>query len=974
MPDKNPAPTRLAAGGLSRHFARRGGTWVTIRVAHGARSVPIDGDEFAVRLASGILLTAHDYACPGPVAQPESLAFEFSPRPDRPLPKEAPIAVRVLHRVSPATAPGGAGFLTKSVHFTFPPGAPAPASVEVERFRTPVAADRGGRGEPVVLGRIVALVPTNPTLQTRHTDGNTPAPYSHRFERVGNHSVVELEGGDREPRPAAGLVRCVHFPLFPRDAPPAAHRILEGQTVDWIAIPPGASPETTVIEHVRPPTRARAFTHYNNWFDPDGKDLRGDALPRVLAAFQKRLVGTGIALDAMVPDNGWQDRRSVWQPDPAQFPAGMVSLARLGARLRAGGSALGLWIAVDNTTNDIDWGQRAGYERARPNAYFSQYFPHHVLAQPAYRDAATRQLDALAEAGGLRYVKCDFNHLSHTDPTDRHGHEAEFAGFVHATAPLRRRGIFLNATNWTWHSPAWLHHADTVWMLAGDDGFNANCPELAGRAQATTDRDTYFHRMWGDPADRPWFPISAIMTHGIIRNAGGQMSFPTDTLRDWADHVAMHYGRGTLLREWYLSPAHVTADEWSALVAVHQWADARREDLIETTFVGGRPDEGKAYGYVGWGGGGRSGTVVARNPGPGPVRLTVPLDETTRYRGRRGAHWHAVLRYPREEVLPGTIRGGATLELNLAGYETIAVEVRPGPSPARVVATAPPPARVEAAGNRRTIVLDGRRAAACELQVIGYPTLPRVWIDGVPANPRRTSKGSINTFASYARDGMDSTVARPWEMAGFDVSLRRDRPFTVTLEGGDDPTAAEAWLQVDEAAAGSIRGVAGPSPRTIEAMRRWSVPVFAEQAVAAAPEMVDRLGEREAAEARSAVLMLETFGVNEGFADKRVTFSGVDLGVLPAGGDAWRRVEFTLPKGIPPLGGVLEVSTRDDGDKFKVRRATVEVELADGRRVHARDRSTWTSHRDWPYFEGRAFEPAQGGRLAAVFRVAFPKS
>jgi len=85
-------------------------------------------------------------------------------------------------------------------------------------------------------------------------------------------------------------------------------------------------------------------------------------------------------------------------------------------------------------------------------------------------------------------------------------------------------------------------------------------------------------------------------------------------------------------------------------------------------------------------------------------------------------------------------------------------------------------------------------------------------------------------------------------------------------------------------------------------------------------------------------------------------------------------VEFTLPKGIPLLGGAVEVSTRDDGDKFKVRRATVEVELADGRRVRARDRSTWTSHRDWPYFEGRAFEPAQGGRLAAVFRVTFPKS
>ncbi|GBL43811.1 hypothetical protein EMGBD4_13100, partial [Verrucomicrobiota bacterium] len=88
------------------------------------------------------------------------------------------------------------------------------------------------------------------------------------------------------------------------------------------------------------------------------------------------------------------------------------------------------------------------------------------------------------------------------------------------------------------------NYADSVWLLAGDDGFNGNWPELAGRAQATTDRDVYFWRMWGDPSDRPWFPIANIMTHGIIRNAGGQMSYKTDLPRDWSDYVLMHYGRG----------------------------------------------------------------------------------------------------------------------------------------------------------------------------------------------------------------------------------------------------------------------------------------------------------------------------------------------------------------------------------------------------------------------------------------------
>jgi len=116
------------------------------------------------------------------------------------------------------------------------------------------------------------------------------------------------------------------------------------------------------------------------------------------------------------------------------------------------------------------------------------------------------QIRALTEQTKVSYIKFDFNHLSNVVPTDRHGHDAEFRGFCVSTYPANAAGVFINATNWTWHSPAWLNYADSVWLLAGDDGFNGNWPELAGRAQATTDRDVYFWRMWGDPADRPVVP------------------------------------------------------------------------------------------------------------------------------------------------------------------------------------------------------------------------------------------------------------------------------------------------------------------------------------------------------------------------------------------------------------------------------------------------------------------------------------
>ncbi len=612
-------PLELVGDGVTRRLEWRDGSLVTTAlVTQGAAGkaatiLPVASVEFGIRLADGTLLTAADYAVAAADVVRDNAAgglrITHRRRPDRAYPPDAAEAVEVRYERRPPVA-GGPVLLVKSLLLTFPADAPAAAAVEVERLVVAAPAARGGRGEPVVLDGRFLLVPLDPSSLTRHTDGNTPAAYTRRFEKVGNHSFVDFEEADVEPAPQPGLVRCFHFPLV---APgPDGRGQIESHAVALAAVTTGTSAERFLLRALRPIPRAN--THYNNWFDPAGKNLAGDSLPSIHRAFAAALAKSGVGLDALVPDNGWQNRRSVWEPSAGAFPRGMDDLAALGAKLRDQGTSLGLWMSLDQTTNDIGWLKSRGYRQAVPNAYFKRYFPHLSLADPRYRDALAAQLARLVDDCGVGYFKFDFNHLSHAVPTDRHGHEAEVAAMLELCRLVRDKAAFVNATNWTWHAPAWLLHADTVWLLAGDDGFNANWPELAGRAQATTDRDAYFWRMWGDPADRPWFPISAVMTHGIIRNARGQMSFATDTPRDWCDHVLMHYGRGTLLREWYLSPAAVQPHEWAALVAIHRWADARRPSLAHACYVGGRPDEGHAYGYVGFDDAGRSGTLVARNP------------------------------------------------------------------------------------------------------------------------------------------------------------------------------------------------------------------------------------------------------------------------------------------------------------------------------------------------------------------------
>ena len=498
-----------AATPVHRQYAEREGALVTVALvsADGKERLDVDSDEFLIRMSDGRTYTARDF-----VGQPEensNLFIRYRRKAGVKYPVDAPLSV----------------LMDKESHslIAYFSHEPKVESVETDRFRVKQPATRGGRGEPVVIDGRWILLPYNPTTLTRHTDGNTPAAYSHRFEKVGNHSFVDFEGADIG-KAESGLIRAINFTV----ASPYRSCFPIQQDAKWevsvnggklLLVDIGETAEMAVLDQA--PRGVRSFTHYNNWFDGAAKNVGGDTLPRIAREFKEALAGTGITVQAIVPDNGWQDRKSVWKPAKNYFPEGMADLTKVSLALRDEGSSLGLWLAPDNTTNDINWasGAETGpkFTKAQPNKYFAQYFPHLSLASPGYRNDLTSQLQSLTKDVKVTYFKFDFNHLSHVLPTDRHGHTAEFAGWAEAMSVALPKETFINATNWTWHSPAWRNHADILWLLAGDDGFNGNWPELAGRAQSTTDRDAYFWRMWGDSADRPWFPISAIMTHGIIR-------------------------------------------------------------------------------------------------------------------------------------------------------------------------------------------------------------------------------------------------------------------------------------------------------------------------------------------------------------------------------------------------------------------------------------------------------------------------
>lgn len=948
----------VSAAGMKREFAYDGRVWRTVSFGD---LLPVASDEFHILTMDDREWTVDDYWSAGePERTREGLTFRYVWPEGSERPANAPAKVTVSFGSEP-----GKPWIRKRVELEFT-GEATIDRLEVERFSTAATATRGGRGEPVFVNDRWFFGLEYPAGHSRHTDGNIPKPDAHRYELVGNYSFIDLEGRDREAKPRPGMLRLFHFPGFAKQE--EGRWIIRSQSSVAGLSPEGKTAEegfAGYLESIGKP--ARSFTHYNNWFDAAGKSLKGDNFLKIHQAFQSALKGYDIKIDAMVPDDGWQDRSSVWEPAANHFPGGFGDLKGLSESLRKEGTTLGLWLALDGTNTKVDWGEGQGYKRAKANPYFSQYFGHYSLSADGYRQALEKQLRKLAGDGQVSYFKHDFNHLSDTGEgcnhpaTDRHGHEANVDAMISLLAATRdaNPAVYQNLTNWVWFSPWWLMHGDALWMLAGDDGFNGNWPELSTRAMATTDRDAYIWRMWGDAADRPLVSISRLMTHGIIRNPRNQMEGPQDTLRDWADHVMMYYGRGIQMKEWYLTPAAMSAEQWKSLATIHRWSEKNFKALANNIWIGGRPDDGHVYGYAGWDD--ERGVLVLRNPGPAPQLLRVPFDRASGFHGAAGKSYSARVVYPYHEEWPAGFVSGKTIEIEVPGYETMALEFAPGTARGtrEVVAEIPVTVKALANGVQGTVQIPADIAGRGELLVIGYPELPEVLVEGKAVEPHRNSKAALNQYAGYARAGMPSDRVREWQMASYEVKGDAGKKVMIELRGGERDGRAEVWL-LAERKADDAKFEGRDLPWAVSAnTRRQTVCVIPERPIPALQVLRRALTAAEFKGARNAWLVVEHFGVSAGHGTKSLYVNGLKAMELPPGGDEWKREQVELPGEIVrSLKEVNSIELRHDSadDKFKFRGLELRVELDDGTVVHSTvQKEPQTSSKDWAHFEGEAF-------------------
>jgi hypothetical protein len=230
--------------------------------------------------------------------------------------------------------------------------------------------------------------------------------------------------------------------------------------------------------------------------------------------------------------------------------------------------------------------------------------------------------------------------------------------------------VFLNITTGAWLSPWWLRYADCMWMQGEDYAYQENAPSLNDRQKSITYKDVVLFddlRKLG-----LLFPVSSLMTHGIIKGRYNLLGGANESLSSFCDEAMMYFGRGVMMWELYISPDVLSPAEWNAIASSVKWAKSNKDVLKKTRMVLGDPRKGEAYGFLHMTR--EKGILLVRNPGPAErtVRLNLTpdlgdFDASTDYYVR--------VIYPYNRVLPDPVRPGGIVSLPLGGYEVLTAEL-----------------------------------------------------------------------------------------------------------------------------------------------------------------------------------------------------------------------------------------------------------------------------------------------------------
>jgi hypothetical protein len=441
------------------------------------------------------------------------------------------------------------------------------------------------------------------------------------------------------------------------------------------------------------PRERKLFVNYNTFWtlSPPTEE---NSLALVDLLRRKLWDRGGASIDAFTMDEGWDDKNSLWAIRGDRFPHGFAPLVERLAPMKA---RLGIWLSPSSSYGHAAWLAQHGYQAASNPWFICQ-------SDPSYRRDLVAVVAALEGRYGVGFFKFDgffaaCDAAGHAHRPGPFGPEANVDAYIELLTAVRRArpDIYLDLTCGMWLSPWWLQYADSIWGEVGGDYPDRIVP-APGTASNTTTRDGVYRQRC---RERPGFPTAAIEHLGIIVIAP----------QSWEDDAAIVVGRGARLLTLYINPGcflHGDRD-WEFLGRLLQWVRFHAATLEHTALVLGDPLRGEPYGYAHFLG--VRGILALRNPLVEKRTVTLKLDQSAGWRRPEGQGlpdpaYAARIVYPRQEVLPGTLRYGQTLTVELQGFETMLLEVEPRRSDEPLLVGARGVERGRA-GNRVTYALAG---------------------------------------------------------------------------------------------------------------------------------------------------------------------------------------------------------------------------------------------------------------------------
>jgi len=888
-------------------------------------TVPVAGEEFILYLTDDAVVPASEFRLVAKSVRRDGKTQHFSLRLAHP---HRPIDAELLYTVSDDD-----WFMRKTVTLRARGKPFLLRDVDVDSLTVAdVTTDLGGRGQPVYLADSFFL----------------------GLEYPAGFNLIE--GG------------CVSLRHHPGKQVTPAGWISKSAVLGTGESGQAAGTFTRYVERIRIPSRS--YLLYNSWYDLRKKEMTIERLTETYEAIRQGLAPYGVKLATFVPDDGWQNPQSIWEADLSFLPQGYTPLADA---VEEGGTRLGLWMPFMGTNLDIAWGKEHGYEVATGERYY-------CLTGPKYNKRLREVVKRHMRDWRVGYFKHDFNMFNCREPGHGHLPEARY-GFesnVDAEIEMLRYeqsllpDVYLNVTSCMWLSPWWLPYADAIWMGCSDFGRIKTVPATEPRDWAITYRD---HHLWRRfRKERAQFPMSAVMTHGVIYGRRLMLGGKNEPLDTWSDNVAWFFLRGMQMKELYITPSLLNDVQWDILGRACRWAEDHTETLRTAQLILGDPGAGEVYGFSSRARG--LAFFGFRNPSLEPQVAEIAARELI---GQGGATVGQI--YPfrakigtltsgtvfRQALGPNEIRiYRADLAPNVSETALKAAVVGPNPVPVSVTeitASGEPFGLAARVDITRDDVTSLRLVVVLERAFdVDVRKAFRVECDGTPVKSMVTKLDGLQILEA-------TLPRRPLELRLTALPTALDVPFQPSL-------GLRTWLIADWS------GTPGPAPDAVvelacpyAARRRGAVPLGEPAEVDASPRRGRELGETDLRTVRAGKLHLFVFGSNgDKYAGKAITLNGERIGDVPTNPrplDRWKRCVVDIPQ--DKLASLrLRNQVRfgnSSGDSYKLRDVALAVQLADGAWVETPfAEGIHCSTLGWLHAEGKPFKNDQSQPIAVQFQ------